>query len=53
MLIETDTDINKISSMLKLYGFDKYFFSETDNKFHKIKKKYPLNTYFLQKTHLN
>ena len=53
MLIETDTDINKISSMLKLNGFDKYFFSETDNKFHKIKKKYPLNTYFLQKKHLN
>ena len=52
LIIETDSDIIRINQKLKTYGFDKYFFSNKSNKFIKIKKKFPLNTYFLQKSHL-
>ena len=52
LLVETDSDILKIDKKLKSYGFDKYFFSNTSKKFSKVKKKFPLNTYFLQKKHL-
>ena len=52
LIVETDFDILDIHKKLKPYGFDKYFFSQANNKFIKIKKKLPLNTYFLQKNHL-
>ena len=52
LIVETDFEILDIYKKLKPYGFDKYFFSLTNNKFIKIKKKLPLNTYFLQKSHL-
>lgn len=52
LLVETDFDILDIYRKLKPYGFDMYFFSHTNNKFIRIKKKLPLNTYFLQKSHL-
>jgi len=52
LIVETDSDISKINKKLKSYGFDKYSFSNIDNKFIKINKKFPLNTYFLQKSHL-
>ena len=52
LLIETNNDIKIIEKLLKKYGFKKYFFSNKNNKFSKIKKNYPLNTYFLQKNHL-
>ena len=52
LLIETDSDILKIDRQLKSYGYGKYIFSNLGNKFIKIKKKFPLNTYFLQKKHL-
>ena len=52
LIIETGDDIKIIERFLKKYGFDKYLFLKEYNKFVKIKKKYPLNTYFLQKNHL-
>ena len=52
LIIETGDDINIIEKNLKKYGFERYFFSNKYNKFLKIKKNYPLNTYFLQKNHL-
>lgn len=53
LLVETDTDIKKIDSILKIYGYVKYSFLNDSKKFKKIKNKFPLNTYFLQKKHLN
>ena len=53
LIIETGDDIKIIEKHLKKYGFEKYLFLNKYNKFLKIKKKYPLNTYFLQKSHLN
>ena len=52
LIVETDSDILKINKKLKSYGFNKYSFSNINNKFIKINKKFPLNTYFLQKKHL-
>ena len=52
LIIETNDDINVIDSYLKKYGFTKYLFSNEFSKFDKIKKNFPLNTYFLQKRHL-
>ena len=53
LIIETGDDIKIIEKHLKKYGFEKYLFLNKYNKFLKIKKKYPLNTYSLQKSHLN
>ena len=52
LIIETGEDIKTIGQYLKKYGFEKYLFLNKYNKFMKIKKNYPLNTYFLQKKHL-
>ena len=52
LIIETCDDIKIIENYLKKYGFKKYLFLNGYNKFDKIKKNYPLNTYFLQKNHL-
>ena len=52
LIIETGEDIKTIEQYLKKYGFEKYLFLNKYNKFMKIKKNYPLNTYFLQKKHL-
>jgi len=52
LLVETDSDILEINNRLKLYGYEKYSFSNINMKFLKIKKEFPLNTYFLQKQHL-
>ena len=47
LIIETGEDIKTIEQYLKKYGFEKYLFLNKYNKFMKIKKNYPLNTYFL------
>ena len=52
LIIETGEDIKIIGRHLKKYGFEKYLFLNKYNKFMKIKKNYPLNTYFLQRNHL-
>jgi FkbM family methyltransferase len=52
LLVETDSDILLINKKLNQYGYNKFSFSNKNNKFIKIKKKFPLNTYFLQKKHI-
>ena len=53
MIIETDKNIKKIEILLKKFNYKKYLFDSNQNKFIKIKNNYPLNTFFLQKEHLN
>ena len=53
MIVETDKNIKKIEMLLKRFNYKKYLFDSNKNKFIKIKNNYPLNTYFLQKEHLN
>ena len=53
LLIETDSDIKQIDNELKKLGYNKFSFSNKKTKFTNIKKKFPLNTYFLQKKHIN
>jgi len=53
LIIETNDDIKTIEKYLQKYSFKKYIFLNKYNKFREIKKTYPLNTYFLQKKHLN
>jgi len=52
LIVETGDDIKLIDKHLRKYAFNKYLFSNKNNNFIKIKKNYPLNTYFLQKNHL-
>ena len=52
LIIETCGDIKIIENYLKKYAFKKYLFLNQYNRFDKIKRNYPLNTYFLQKNHL-
>ena len=52
LIIETNDDIKIIEKYLNKYNFKKYLFLKKNKKFIKIKKSYPLNTYFLQKKHL-
>ena len=53
MIIETDKNIKKIEMLLKKFNYRKYLFDSSKNNFREIQNKYPLNTYFLQKEHLN
>ena len=53
MIIETDKNIKKIEMLLKRFNYKKFLFDSNKNKFIKIQNNYPLNTYFLQKEHLN
>ena len=53
MIIETDKNIKKIELYLKKLNYEKYFFDTKNKVFKKINKNYPLNTYFLNKNHLN
>ena len=52
LIIETDKNINKIDNYLKKLNYKKYSFMRKKRSFEKIKKTYPLNTYFLQSFHL-
>lgn len=52
LIIETDKNIKKIENYLVKFKYDKYFFLKKNQSFEKIKKIYPLNTYFLQQSHL-
>ena len=53
LIIETNDDIKIIEKYLNKYSFKKYLFLKKYNRFIKIKNNYPLNTYFLQKKHLD
>ena len=53
LIFETDKNINKINNYLKKFNYDKYSFQKKEKYFKKIKKIYPLNSYFLQSFHLD
>ena len=53
LIVETDKNINKINNYLKKLNYGKYSFLKKNNTFQKIKEIYPLNTYFLQSSHLH
>ena len=53
LIVETDKNINKIKKYLKKFNYGKYSFLKNNKSFEKIKKIYPLNTFFLQSSHLN
>ena len=52
IILETNQDILKIRNFLKKYSYGCYCYNIKENKLMKIKKKYPLNTYFLHQTQL-
>tara|TARA_B100000963_G_scaffold46918_1_gene35227 strand:+ start:51 stop:863 length:813 start_codon:yes stop_codon:yes gene_type:complete len=51
IVLETNQDIRKIEKILRNLSYKSYYFSSAKNELKKIKKKYPLNTFFLQKKH--
>ena len=53
LIIETDKNINKINDYLEKLNYKKYSFLRKKGSFEKIKNAYPLNTYFLQSSHLS
>ena len=52
LIIETDKNINKINEYLKKFNYGKFSFLKSNKTFKKIRDTYPLNTFFLQPTHL-
>ena len=52
LIIETDKNINKINEYLKKFNYGKFSFLKNNKTFEKIRDTYPLNTFFLQPTHL-
>ena len=44
--------IKKIDKILKKFSYKSYAFLPNKKKFKLVNKKYPLNTFFLQKKHL-
>jgi len=52
IILETNQDILKIKKFLKKYSYNSYYYNVNENKLMNIKDKYPLNTFFLQRTHL-
>ena len=50
IILETNQDILKIRKFLKKYSYGSYYYNIKENKLMRIKKKYPLNTYFLHQT---
>jgi len=52
MIVESNQDIKKIDKILKKLSYKSYYFSVNKKKLKLVNKKYPLNTFFLQKKHL-
>ena len=52
IILETNHDILKIKKFLKKFSYNDYFYNSTEKKLQRVKKKYPLNTFFLQAKHL-
>ena len=52
MIVESNQDIKKIDKILKKLSYKSYYFSANKKKLKLVNKKYPLNTFFLQKKHL-
>jgi len=53
IIVETNDDINLIQKKLNKYGYFKIIFDNKNKKFQKMKKSHSLNTYFIQKKHLD
>ena len=53
MIVESNQDIKKIDKLLKKLSYKSYYFSAKTKKLKPVNKKYPLNTFFLQKKHLS
>ena len=51
IILETNQDILKIKKFLNKYSYNDYYYDSKKKKLNKIKKKYPLNTFFLQDRH--
>jgi len=52
IIVESNQDIKKIDKILKKLSYKSYCFLSIKKKFKSVNKKYPLNTFFLQKKHL-
>ena len=52
IIVESNHDIKKIDLLLKKFSYKSYYFLPDQKKLKPVKKKYPLNTFFLQKKHL-
>jgi FkbM family methyltransferase len=52
IILETNQDILKIKNFLKEHSYNDYYYDVKEKKLKRVKKKYPLNTFFLQKKHL-
>lgn len=53
LLLETGKETFKIKKLLNKYAYKQFIYSKKSKKFYKANNKYALNTYFLQKKHLN
>ena len=53
IILESNQDIKKIEKILRKLSYRSYYFSTSKNELEKVKNKYPLNTFFLQKKHIN
>jgi len=53
LILESNQDIKKIHKILNKIKYRSYYFSLNEKKLKIVRKKYPLNAYFLQKKHLN
>lgn len=53
LIVEINKDHNKISNILKQYGYKSYYYSINEKKFSKKFNKNCTNKYFLQNTNLN
>jgi len=51
IIIETNQDILKIKKFLKKYSYICYYYNYKKKRLMSIKNKYPLNTFFLHKSH--
>ena len=52
VIVESNQDIKIIERILKKFSYKSYYFLPNKKKLKLINKKYPLNTFFLQKKHL-
>ena len=53
IIVESNHDIKKIDQLLQKFSYKSYYFLPDQKKLKPVRKKYPLNTFFLQKKHLS
>ncbi len=52
IILETNQDILKIKKFLKKKSYNDYYYDFKEKKLKRVNRKYPLNTFFLQRNHL-